>query len=145
MKFLPGGIYHVYNQGNNRQPIFFERENYIFFLRKMRRHLDDHCEILAWCLMPNHFHWLIQVSEDYPASYRPTANSGPEVFPLNRSVSVLLSSYTKALNITLNRSGSLFRSRTKAKLLNDKSTQNDHYPLICFLYIHQNPLRYFPK
>jgi hypothetical protein len=33
---MAGEHYHVYNRGNNRQPIFFERENYLFFLRRVR-------------------------------------------------------------------------------------------------------------
>ncbi|GAB1417503.1 hypothetical protein MASR2M12_02680 [Bacteroidales bacterium] len=61
MLFEEGHIYHVYNQGNNRQQIFFERENYLFFLRKMRVYLLPYCNIIAYCLMPNHFHWLIEV------------------------------------------------------------------------------------
>ena len=64
MKFYQGNIYHVYNRGNNSQKIFFEEENYIYFLKKMRRFLLPHCDILAWCLMPNHFHWMINVNGD---------------------------------------------------------------------------------
>ena len=39
------------------------------------------------------------------------------------------------------RSGSLFQRRTKSKELSPNLSTNDDYPLICFLYIHQNPLR----
>lgn len=61
MKFSPNGVYHVYNQGNNREPIFFQERNYRFFLDKMRKHLLPHVDLLAYCLMPNHFHWLVRV------------------------------------------------------------------------------------
>ena len=61
MQFEEGHIYHIYNQGNNRQKIFFERENYLFFLKKMGEHLLPHCNILAWCLMPNHFHLILEI------------------------------------------------------------------------------------
>lgn len=61
MHFETGDIYHIYNQGNNRQRIFFDRENYLFFLRKMREHLLPHVNILAYCLMPNHFHWMVEI------------------------------------------------------------------------------------
>jgi hypothetical protein len=37
-----GNYYHVYNRGNNPQLIFFERENYIYFLRPLRHHLITH-------------------------------------------------------------------------------------------------------
>ena len=39
MKFYRESIYHIYNRGNNKQKIFFEKKNYLFFLQKMRRHL----------------------------------------------------------------------------------------------------------
>ena len=56
-------IYHIYNQGNNRQQIFFNRENYLYFLRKMKEYILPYGDIMAWCLMPNHFHWMVYVRE----------------------------------------------------------------------------------
>ena len=55
MKFEPHTIYHIFNQGNNRQPIFFQERNYYFFLEKMKTHLLPYGDIIAYCLMPNHF------------------------------------------------------------------------------------------
>ena len=57
-----GHIYHIYNQGNNRQKIFFNRENYFFFLGKMKEYIMPYADIMAWCLMPNHFHWMVLVN-----------------------------------------------------------------------------------
>jgi putative transposase len=143
MKFYQGKIYHVYNRGNNRQNIFFERENYLFFLKKMRKHLTRHCDVLAWCLMPNHFHWMIQVHQDYETNTTGMESdfNFPIVEPLNRSISTLLSSYTKAMNRKYNRTGSLFQGRTKSKDLSPNEELDDQYPLICFCYIHQNPFK----
>ena len=59
MFFEPERIYHVYNRGNNNQKIFFINDNYYFFLRKIKKHLTKYCELLAYCLMPNHFHFMI--------------------------------------------------------------------------------------
>ena len=61
MYFEAGGIYHIYNQGNNRQRIYYSRENYLFFIRKLRTHILPFADILAWCLMPNHFHLMVEV------------------------------------------------------------------------------------
>jgi REP element-mobilizing transposase RayT len=58
-KILPeaGHFYHVYNRGNNHQPIFFERENYLYFLRLIRQNLViNGVDLAAYCLMPNHYH-----------------------------------------------------------------------------------------
>jgi putative transposase len=55
MTIEPHQLYHVYNRGNNKQKIFFEKENALDFLRRIRKYLSPNCEILAYCLMPNHF------------------------------------------------------------------------------------------
>lgn len=62
MEFEVGHLYHIYNQGNNRRKVFFVRNNYLFFLNKMKHHLLPYADILAWCLMPNHFHIMVHVN-----------------------------------------------------------------------------------
>ena len=59
MQFESNHIYHLFNRGNNSQRIFFQRDNYLFFLQKIRTHILPFADILAWCLMPNHFHLMI--------------------------------------------------------------------------------------
>jgi putative transposase len=61
MHFESGGIYHIYNQGNNRQKIFFSRKNYMYFVQKIEYYVKPYGNILAWCLMPNHFHLMMEV------------------------------------------------------------------------------------
>ncbi|WP_240386234.1 hypothetical protein [Balneola vulgaris] len=90
--------------------------------------------------MPNHFHWLILINNDYEAEYDCNDRT-KKLNPLNKSIGSLLSSYTQRINRKRGRSGSLFRKRTKAKSLNDKMNKDDDYLLNCFLYIHQNPIR----
>ena len=53
--------YHIYNRGNNKENIFVNDDNYLFFLDKWKLHLHPHTDTLAYCLMPNHFHFLIKV------------------------------------------------------------------------------------
>ena len=164
MQFEVGHIYHIYNQGNNRQPIFFERKHYLFFLQKMRAYLLPHGDILAYCLMPNHFHVMVEVksTESGGATLSRTPTINPISSPsdsLNKSIGILLASYTRAINKQQNRSGSLFRSKTKAEcitkpegitpsfyttsvgtIINTHHIET-HYPQVCFNYIHQNPVR----
>ncbi|KAF0191360.1 MAG: hypothetical protein FD166_3767, partial [Bacteroidetes bacterium] len=46
MDFANGQIYHVFNRSNNAQTVFFARENYLFLLEKLRKHILPHADIL---------------------------------------------------------------------------------------------------
>jgi len=61
IQLCEGEYYHLYNRGNNRERIFYERENYLFFLRRTREYLLPVLEIIAYCLMPTHYHLLVQI------------------------------------------------------------------------------------
>ena len=133
MELIKDNVYHIYNQGNNRQKIFYNRDNYLFFLQKMNDYLLPYCDVLAWCLMPNHFHWMVYVREselesvmrrggteidrvtsNREASRGATQSRTPTVSNLNQAIGIMLSSYTRAINQQQSRSGSLFRQKTKA-------------------------------
>ncbi len=131
MKLYPENIYHIYNRGNNKQKIFFNRENYLFFLKKIREHLKPHLKFISYCLMPNHFHFLALTPYEFNAE------------KFSDKFKTLLSSYTRAINIKEKRTGSLFQQNSKAKCLTDSDPKGskDNYGLICFKYIHQNPLK----
>ncbi|MDX1672722.1 MAG: hypothetical protein R3211_10300 [Balneolaceae bacterium] len=140
MRYEPDKIYHIYNRGNNKQLIFFSDENYRYFLRKMGKQLLPYCNILAYCLMPNHFHWLVYIKRNLNTRPKPLSGQTNDLYldmdPINRAMAILLSSYTKAINNQEHRTGSLFQSKTKGKLIN-----NLNYALSCMHYIHQNPVR----
>ena len=101
MYFELGGIYHIYNHGNNRQLVFYRRENYLYFLRKLRIHIMPFADVLAWCLMPNHYHLMLEVREVEVESLAQTFSEGftlsealtnqkPVKTKLNHSIGVLL-------------------------------------------------------
>ncbi len=56
-----GKFYHIFNRGNNSERIFFSERNYEFFLRRYNEYLSSYAETYAFCLLPNHFHFLIRV------------------------------------------------------------------------------------
>lgn len=139
MHFLTDNIYHVYNRGNNRQPIFFHRANYIYFLKKVRSYLYPRCRLLAWVLMPNHFHFLLQADE---RSCIPVTHGSVTRSALSEGFRLLLSAYSKGINKQQGFTGNLIQQKTKEKCLFDTANPKpSHYPLICFYYIHQNPQR----
>lgn len=157
MHFETGIVYHIYNQGNNRQKLFFNRDNYLFFLQKIRTQLTPHADLLAWCLMPNHFHIMVWVKDT--ASTRSATQSRTPSIGLNKAIGIVLASYTRAINKQENTTGSLFRSKTKALPLNqihgitpayfntqfgtkiNATTPQEEYLNICFNYIHNNPVK----
>ena len=61
--FLPDQYYHFYNRGNNRQSVFFERENYLYFLRGIKKYVRGHVGVIAYCLMPTHYHILVHIKQ----------------------------------------------------------------------------------
>jgi putative transposase len=167
MDFEKGQLYHIYNQGNNGRQLFFERDNYIYFLNKIHKYILPYCDIIAWCLMPNHFHFMIKInhtelfadsktnilSQTMDNSHSVTTKKRT----LNTSIGYMLRSYARAINKKNKTKGSLFRAHTKAICL-DKIENPDHtwytvdgvtqinvidseksYPQICFEYIHNNP------
>ena len=135
MEFALHHLYHIYNRGNNRQPVFFSDANYIYFLQKVRKHIIPICHILSYCLMPNHFHFLIYTDERTLTTRK---TSGKNKNALSEGFRNLLSSYTQAINVQNKSTGSLFQQNTKSKCLSDG---NHGYAGTCFHYIHQNPLK----
>ena len=135
MHFEKDKTYHIYNRSNNM--VFYNERNYLFFLSKVKKQITPIADILAWCLMPNHFHFLLVANEK---SYESINESHrPNVQLLSKNIGAILSSYTKAINKEKGRKGKLFSHNTKAKCLNDVGN-NYNYAATCFYYIHQNPL-----
>ena len=64
MNVIADEIYHIYNQGNNREKIFTDDNDYVQFLSLFRKFVLPHCKVLAYCLMPNHFHFEIYATEE---------------------------------------------------------------------------------
>jgi len=132
--FLPDQYYHLYNRGNNRQAIFFEQENYLYFLRGVKKYLLPVASIIAYCLMPTHYHMLVRVNKTSEVC------KTSEVSEVSRRVSHamqnFLISYTKAINKRFSRVGALFQGA----FLSEPIYAYDHLLNLC-VYIHANPVK----
>jgi len=133
MFFEEGHIYHVFNRSN--EPVFYSERNYLFFIGKIRKLIYPVCEILAWNLMPNHFHFLLQATRKSVTST--DEKHRPALKILSKNFGTLLSSYALAINKENHRRGKLFAQSTKAKPI---THMGNNYIENCFHYIHQNPL-----
>jgi putative transposase len=131
MQFTEGSFYHIYNRGNDKRTIFFQEWNYDFFLQKVEKYIAPNADLVAWCLMPNHFHLLVHASS---SSTEIIKEKPIAINALTEGIRMLLSSYTKAVQKQESLTGNLFQQKTKFKCV-------DKYLLTAFHYIHQNPLR----
>jgi len=133
--FLPDQYYHLYNRGNNRQPIFFERDNYIYFLKGMKKYLRGKVEIIVYCLMPTHYHILVKVipQTSQTSEVLKTSEVSKQV---SQGMQKLLISYTKAINKRFDRVGALFQGQFQGKPI----TTYAHLLTLC-AYIHGNPVK----
>lgn len=136
--YVSDGYYHVYNRGLNKGNIFIDQGDYAVYLNLLKRHLDaqpikdvwgreykwlhQELELLAFCLMPNHFHLLIY------------QKSPKAMTTLLHDVS---GAYTGYFNKKYGRSGPLFQDRFKASLID-----NQEYLMHISRYIHLNPANY---
>ncbi len=121
--FEPGGYYHIYNRGANRQSIFREERNYPYLLRLLKQVLPEcHITVVAYCLLPNHYHWLLRQNSD---------------IPISKAVGRVWGSYSQAFNKAYEHTGTLFEGPFKALQV----TTEDYLLRLC-RYIHRNPVHH---
>lgn len=144
-KFAPNTFYHIYNRGNNREKIFFEPNDYRAFLFRLglalgfeNKELDHNLlyfpksrirlgakkglyELHSFCLMPNHFHLLIEQKTD-------------------KSLSNLMLRFSTSFSMYMNkkygRVGHIFQDQFKAV-----SIESDKQMRWVCSYIHMNPVK----
>jgi REP element-mobilizing transposase RayT len=129
--FVPELHYHIYNRGNNREQIFFESDNYLYFLKKIKVYLVPVADILVYCLMPTHYHIVARVKQT--SEILEISEVSAKVSKAMMKLSV---SYTKAINKRFQRVGVLFQGQFQAKPILTSS-----YLLNLCRYIHGNPVK----
>lgn len=149
--YVDGGIYHIYNRGVEKRIIFEGEQDYKVFLKNLKEYLSptsetrlkttflisgqsytgakrqpknyyEQLELLAYCLMPNHFHLIVKVDKG---------------ITLNKFMQSLSTRYSMYFNKKYKRVGSLFQDRYKAVLIKEEV-----YLLHLSRYIHLNPAEY---
>jgi REP element-mobilizing transposase RayT len=123
-------LYHVFNRGNNKERIFFTDRNYKHFLKLFEKYLKDYAKLYAYCLMPNHFHFLIRIKN------LPLIEEDELTKRISQQFRFLFMSYSKGINKERGRTGSLFQKNFKRKLVD-----NESYFTSLIAYIHLNPVK----
>ena len=123
MIYQEGNFYHIYNRGCNKENIFFSESDYNNLLSRIQQTKDaKNVRIIAYCLMPNHYHFLL-----YQDSERPVSDWLKSLF----------SGFVQRINKKYDRVGTLFERSAKPKLVTD-----DNYLIELIHYIHANPLKH---
>lgn len=124
--FANGDYYHIYNRGTEKRRIFLTDSDHRRFIKKMEEYASDRCvRITSYCLMPNHYHLLLQQLRD----------KGISTFMHRIGVS-----YGTYFNKKNDRTGRLFSSTYHAVPI-ESTGQLLHIAR----YIHLNPLDLFAK
>ena len=141
-QYVEGGYYHIYNRGVEKRIIFLDKQDHVVFLRFLKEYLlpPDHQQIkklqrinprrhavnchndidlLAYCLMPNHFHLFIKQK----------TQEGLKTF-----MKALSTNYVMYFNHKYERVGPLFQGIYKAALI-----RKERHLLHITRYIHLNP------
>lgn len=68
-EFYKGAYYHVYNRGVNKEAIFLEDEDFLYYISKIKQFKDKYkVNIIAYSLLNNHYHQLLEQLSDIPIS-----------------------------------------------------------------------------
>jgi len=119
--YRPGQYYHFYNRGAHQLSIFREADNYLFVLRNTKTYCRTlNVTPIAYCLLPNHYHYLVRQDGDHSAGLLPQR---------------VFNSYTKAHNKRYGHSGTLFAGTYRVV-----PVERESYLLHLCRYIHANPI-----
>lgn len=119
---IDGFIYHVLNRGNGRQVVFHKDRDYTAFIDLMREANDRHpVKILAYCLMPNHFHMVL---------------SPIKTDEFSKWVQWLMTSHVRRYHRHYGTSGHIWQGRYKSFVI-----QGDNHLLTVLRYVEGNPVR----
>lgn len=118
--FAEGAIYHVYVRTARRERVFAqpgEAERFLDLVREVKR--QDGFAVLAWCVMPSHYHLVLRTAE----------------VPLSRSMRLIQGRFAQGYNRRHRTLGSVWQERYKAKLIRDTA-----YVRTAIGYVHLNPV-----
>jgi putative transposase len=144
LPLLPDVFYHIYSRANGQEKLFKNEDNYRFFLSKYALHTSPVVDTFAYCLLPNHFHFLIRCKpfddiQTYYMKVKEKVELLPSLLPdfMMERFSNWLNSYTKAFNKVNVRKGSLFVDyMRRQQILEEEQLRATTF------YIHHNPVHH---
>ena len=145
--------YHVFNRTNNKEKLFKNNENRRFFLQQYLKYIHPFVKTFAYCLLPNHFHFLLSIKDEKTIEeiIQQSLPSEKTLFQrnlmlkplrkddipllMNHQFSRLFNSYAKSFNNMWGRNGNLFHRPFKRLEVESEI----HFTTLIY-YIHANPV-----
>lgn len=144
LPLLPGEEYHVLSRAVGNEKLFRNGNNYAFFLSRYTRHITPVADTYCYCLLPNHFHFLVKIKEEAQLErhfheVKQGKHFSAELLSdfIMERFSNLLNSYAKAYNKMYERKGSLFIDYLRRKQIGS----NEQFRATV-RYIHRNPVHH---
>ena len=134
----PDRMYHIYNRGINGGPLFFDHENYLYFLKLIKLKIRPVAQIYSYCLLKNHFHLLVKINSELTIRtlFSEKDQTGIETI-VSQQFSNTFNSYSQAVNKRYARTGKLFELPFRRKDVDS----SDHL-VRTILYINKNPVKH---
>ncbi|RRJ92015.1 hypothetical protein EG240_04310 [Paenimyroides tangerinum] len=133
-----GKYYHIYNRGNNGIDIFYDKESYFYFLKLYNKYISPIADTFAWCLLKNHFHFLIYIRLEEEIGFEKlkysTITKPKEINP-SKQFGHFFNAYTQSINKKFSRTGNLFE-----KPFQRREIESETYFQNLIYYIHNNPV-----
>ena len=126
--------YHVFNHARGNDNIFDSEKEYQLFLKLTLKYIGNIAQIYAYCLMPNHFHFLVQIKE---FALPPKFTSKHETDYISHQWGTLQNTYTKKKNYRTGKRGGIF-----CQSINRNLITSEEYLQKAIVYIHNNPVRH---
>jgi REP element-mobilizing transposase RayT len=152
-----GNYYHVYNRGCNGENLFLEENDYNHFLEYYFVFVNPVADTYAWCLLKNHFHFLVRIkrmdeigflnsknarSKNIYLKWKTYFPTKPDKYLIKKPKPTeqfkhLFNGYSHWFNNRHQRAGQLFEKNFQRKFVSNRK-----YFTNLILYIHQNPVKH---
>jgi REP element-mobilizing transposase RayT len=143
-------FYHIYNHAISKENFFESDADYNWFLEKLRKYVVPLCEVYAFCLMPNHFHFVLRIKNEKEVKNvlnernigrmsieeKMQKDEGYLANAVSQQFGNLFNAYAKYFNYVHQRKGTLFTRAFRRKWIESEDYLKQ---LIC--YMHQNPVQ----
>ena len=134
----PGNFYHVFNRGIDGCKIFFDENNYSYFLKLFEKKILPIADLYCYCLLPNHFHFLVKIksAKEIREALSQKENIGVSNI-ISKQFSNFFNSYSQAINKRFSRTGKLFEQPFRRIFIES----NEQLKRTVF-YVHNNPRKH---